>query len=204
MLADDFSDGNYVGWTIINDGVDEGPSVWSVVNGALAQTGNLGSTGGDNGRLGTYALYTRGNWTDYRFTLKLRSGDNDFLGVMFRVQDSNNYYRLAWERGTPGRRLWKRENGVFKLLAEDAVGYNLNQTYTVEVIAQGNALKVNIDGKAVFSLTDQSFPVGAVALYSSYNQGSSFDDVLVEDLSTKTVLLWDDFNDGNRRRLESL
>jgi hypothetical protein len=102
-----------------------------------------------------------------------------------------------WERGTPGRRLCKPENGIFKLLAEDAVGYNVNQTYSVEVIAQGNSLKVNIDGKAVFSLTDQSFPVGTVALYSSYNQGSYFDDVLVEDLAAKTVLLWDDFSDGN-------
>ncbi|MGH7854059.1 MAG: family 16 glycoside hydrolase [Candidatus Binatia bacterium] len=197
LLAADFNDGKFVGWSIINNGTVEGPSVWSVINGAFAQTGNLGSAGDDIGRLGTYALYTRGSWADYRFTAKLRSSDDDFIGVMFRVQDSNNYYRLMWERGTPGRRLWKRENGVFKLLAEDAVAYIPNQTYAVEVIAQGNSLKVNINGKAVFSLTDQSFPVGAVALYSSYNQGSYFDDVLVEDLITETVLLWDDFNDGN-------
>ena len=195
LLSDDFNDGNYKGWTIINDGTEEGPSVWAVANGALAQTANLGSL--DNGALGTYALYTRGSWTDYRFTLKLRSGDDDFLGVLFRVQDSGNYYRLMWGRSVPGRRLWKRENGVFKLLAEDAVAYNLNQTYAVEVVAQGDSLKVNIDGKAVFSVIDQSFPVGAVALYCSYNQGSYFDDVLVEDLAAKSVLLWDDFSAGN-------
>ena len=57
-------------------------------------------------------------------------------------------------------------------------------------------MKVNIDGKPVFSVTDETFKLGALALYSSYNQGSFFDDVLVEDLTTKAVLLWDDFNDA--------
>jgi hypothetical protein len=116
---------------------------------------------------------------------------------MFRVQDSDNYYRLTWERGTPGRRLWKRENGVFKLLAADAVGYTPKQTYNLEVIAQGSTLKININGKAVFSVTDETFPIGAIALYSAYNAGTFFDEVLVEDLTTKTTLLWDDFSDGN-------
>ena len=196
LLADDFNDGNRVGWTILDEGDDAGPSAWKVVNGSLAQTSNIGSTE-DNGRLGTHALYTRGNWADYRMTLKLRSSDDDLLGVMFRVQDSNNYYRLTWQRATPGRQLWKRQNGVFKLLAADAVPYIQNQTYNVEVIAQGTSLKVNINGKAVFSLTDSSFPVGTIALYSAFNQGSYFDDVLVEELTAKTVLLWDDFTDGN-------
>ena len=197
LLADDFNDGDHVGWTMIDEGNDAGPSVWSVTNGELAQTSNIGFTGGDNGRRGTYALYTRDNWTDYRVALKIRSSDDDRLGVMFRVQDSNNFYRLAWDRGSPGRKLWKRETGVFTLLAADAVPYAINQTYSLEIIAQGNALKVNIDGKPVFSVTDPSFPMGTIALYSSHNQSSFFSDVLVEDLTTKSVLLWDDFSDGN-------
>jgi hypothetical protein len=197
LLAEDFNDGNYRGWTIIDRGNDAGPSVWAVINGTLAQTSNIGFTGGDNGRIGTHALYTRGSWTDYRVTLKMRSSDDDRLGVLFRFQDNGSYYRFSWNRATPGRRLSKHEKGVFKILAEDAVPYVINQTYGIEIIAQGNTLKVNIDGKAVFSVTDASFMGGAIALYSSHNQGSVFDDVLVEDLTTKTVLLWDDFNTGD-------
>jgi hypothetical protein len=197
LLADDFNDGKFVGWSIIDDGTAAGPSIWSAIDGAFAQTGNLGSSGDDIGRLGTYALYTRGSWSDYRVTLKMRSSDDDRLGVMFRIQDVNNFYRLSWNKGTPGRFLWKRENGVYTLLAHDAVPYSTNQTHALEIVAQGNSLRVNIDGKAVFSLTDQTFPTGAVALYSSYNQGSYFDDVLVESLVNMTTLLWDDFNDGN-------
>ena len=197
LLADDFNDGDHVGWTMNDDGNDAGPSAWSVANGELAQTSNIGATGGDPSRLGTHAVYTRGSWTDYRLGVKLRSSDNDRLGVMFRVQDSSNFYRLSWDQDSPGRKLWKREKGVFTLLAEDAVPYVTGQTYGLEIIAQGNSLKVNIDGQPVFSVTDPSFPVGTVALYSSHNQSSFFDDILVEDLTNKSVLLWDDFSDGN-------
>jgi hypothetical protein len=197
LLAEDYNDGDHVGWTVNDDGNDAGPSAWSVANGELAQTSNIGATGGDPSRLGTHAVYTRGTWTDYRVALKLRSSDNDRLGVMFRVQDSNNFYRFSWDQGSPGRKLWKREKGVFTLLAEDAVPYVTGQTYGLEIVAQGNSFKVNIDGQLVFSVTDPSFSLGTVALYSSHNRSSFFDDVLVEDLANKSVLLWDDFSDGN-------
>ena len=196
LLADNFTDGNRVGWTIVDEGNAEGPSVWSVVNGALVQSSNIGSSV-DNGSLGTYALYTRGSWADYRVKLKMSSSDDDRLGVMFRFQDNDNYYRFSWNRASPGRRLSKHENGVYKILAEDTIPYVSNQIYSVEIIAQGNSLKVNIDGQAVFSVSDSSFSGGAVALYSSHNQGSMFDDVLVEDLTANTILLRDDFRAGN-------
>jgi hypothetical protein len=127
LVADDFNDGDSIGWTMIDEGNDAGPSKWSVLNGVLAQMSDIGSSV-QNGKLGTVALYTRGSWADYRMTGKLRSSDDDFIGIMFRVQDNNNYYRLSWEKG---------------------------------------------------------------------NQNSYFEDVFVEDLVSETVLLADNFNDGN-------
>lgn len=55
---------------------------------------------------------------------------------------------------------------------------------------------INVDGTPVFSLTDPTFNGGTVALYSWANAGSLFDEVLVEDLATGDVLLWDNFDDG--------
>jgi hypothetical protein len=195
LLADNFNAGDHVGWTIVDEGDDSGPSKWSATSGALVQSGNLGSRG--PGDLGTYALFTQGSWKDYRLKLHMRSADNDPIGVLFRFQDNDNYYRFSWDRESAGRRLIKREKGVFKIIAQDSVPYIPRKTYAVEVIAQGSALKVNIDGKPVFSVTDQTFKSGSVALYSSHNKGSVFDDVLVEELPTKAVLVWDNFNDGN-------
>jgi hypothetical protein len=129
----------------------------------LAQTSNIGAEN-DGGKLGTYALYTGGSWTDYRMTLKIRSSDNDRLGVLFRFQDSNNHYRFLWNKEGGGRRLFKKVNGAFQVLAQDAVPYVTNQLYGVEIVAQGRTLKVNVDGKAVFAVTDSTFSAGSVAL----------------------------------------
>jgi Domain of Unknown Function (DUF1080) len=195
LLSESFNDHDHAGWTIIDEGNVNGPSKWSAATGALMQSSNIGSAESDDP--GTYALFTRGSWQDYRVALKMRSADNDPIGVLFRFQDSENYYRLSWDKQTAGRRLIKREKGVFKILAQDTVPYIAGKKYDVEIIAQGSSLKVNIDGKSAFSVTDQSFKNGAVALYSSHNQGSVFDDVLVQELPTKAVLLWDDFNNGD-------
>ncbi|HEY7218237.1 MAG TPA: family 16 glycoside hydrolase [Candidatus Binatia bacterium] len=194
LLSANFNDGMHRGWTMIDDGNAAGPSVWSAATGALVQSSDISST--QRGQLGTYALYTRANWKDYSVALKMRSADNDSLGVMFRYQDRNNYYRFSWGQEPAGRQLIKRENGIFKVLAEDTVPYVSGHNYLIELIAQGTTLKVNIDGKPVFSVSDQSLRNGTVALYSSHNQGSIFDDVSVVDLATGAVLLWDDFNRG--------
>ncbi len=126
----------------------------------------------------------------------MRSDDDDALGIMFRYQDNDNYYRFSWDSQRTYRRLVKRETGVVTLLAEDQEPYVVGQTYQVEIVAQGPQLEVWIDGSQIFAVTDTSFAGGSIALYAWANAGSSFDDVLVEELATGTVLLADDFNDG--------
>lgn len=192
LLSANFNDGVHRGWTMIDEGNTAGPSVWSAATGALVQSSDISST--QRGQLGTYALYTQASWKDYSVALKMRSADKDSLGVMFRYQDRNNYYRFSWGQDAAGRQLMKRENGIFKVLAEDTVPYISGHNYLIELIAQGTTLQVNIDGKPVFSVSDQSLRNGTIALYSSRNQGSIFDDVSVVDVASGTVLLWDDFN----------
>jgi hypothetical protein len=136
-------------------------------------------------------------WTDYRVMLTMRSTDDDALGVMFRYQDANNYYRFSWDKERAYRRLVKKENGVFTLLAGDQVPYEVGRTYQVEIVAQHSTLEVWIDGTRIFTATDTSFAAGSIALYSWFNKGSYFDEMQVEDLRTGIVLLWDDFSDGN-------
>ncbi|MEX0804354.1 MAG: family 16 glycoside hydrolase [Candidatus Binatia bacterium] len=196
LLSENFNDGT-LGWTFIDETNEDGPARWVVSNGVLVQTSNAGSTGPND--FGTYALYTPESWKDYRVTLKTRSRDNDAMGVMFRYQDSDNYYRFSWYAQEKSRRLEKRVGGTFKMLAQDTVPYTTGQTYKLQIIAQGSSLKVLIDGRTIFSVTDTSLADGSIALYSHYNAGSSFDDVLVEDLATGSVLLSDNFNDGSTR-----
>ena len=184
LLNEDFADGDFLGWSVIDEGTSSGPSAWSAATGILIQSSNIfgGSSSTSNGLplRGTYARYDTGFvWTDYVVSLTLRSNDNDALGVMIRYQDPNNYYRFSWDRQRAYRRLVKVHNGVFTLLAQDAVPYNQGQSYHVELRVEGSDITAQIDGTTILTATDSSISSGTVALYTWGNQGSFFDDVRV-------------------------
>jgi hypothetical protein len=186
LLSDNFNEGNFGGWTVVDQGTNQESSVWSAANGTLTQ-----SSTND-----TFAIYTLRNWTDYRLTLNMQSMDRDSIGVMFRYQNNSNYYRFSWNSRNNVRRLEKCQDGVFTVLAEDIKGYVTGQNYHLVIVAKDTTLEVRLNGALIFSARDSSFSGGTIALYSNSNQGSSFDDVLVEDLATGAVLLQHDFNDG--------
>lgn len=121
LLADAFDDGNFDGWSIIDEGPLEGPSDWQVVNGALVQASNITSTQQDVGggisrsafsvegdgpnilRDGTYALWNDPAalaWSDYVFEATLTPNDDDGIGLLFRYTDAQNYYKLESDAQT--------------------------------------------------------------------------------------------------------
>jgi fibronectin type 3 domain-containing protein len=182
LLAENFNGGTFGGWTVIDEGATSAPSAWSASTGALIQSSNIySSTTNPLARPGTYVYYDAGStWTDYQISLTLRSNDNDALGVMFRYQDAQNYYRFSWDQERNYRRLVKVENGIVTLLAENNnVPYVAGQTYQITVKAQGSTLAVGIDGTPILTVSDTSHLVGTLALYSWGNQGSVFDDIIV-------------------------
>jgi hypothetical protein len=133
-------------------------------------------------------------WTDYLLTMTLRSEDNDALGVMFRYQDPQNYYRFSWNKQNYTRRLVKCEEGVFSLLAQDYVTYQQGRSYALQVLADGDRLQVSVDDNPIFDVVDGSFAKGGVALYTWMNAGSFFDDLIVEDLASGAVILSEPFD----------
>jgi len=139
----------------------------------------------------TNYINVQDSWADYRVGLKMRSDNDEAMGVMFRYQDADNYYRFSWNRNRPHRRLVKAENGVFTLLAEDAVPYIPGQTYGVEIVAEGSVLEVWIDSDLVFVVTDPTFSDGTTVLYSWKSQEGIVDEGLVEDLFTGYVSYWE-------------
>ena len=187
LLDDNFDDGDYAGWTIVDEGTFGTPSNWSAASGTMLQNSDIYSlpnTVEELSKRGTYAYYAGGlGRADYQADLSIRTAaDDDDIGVMFRYQDGNNYYRFSWGRQRSYRRLVKKQAGVFSLLAEDSVPYVAGQTYQVRIIAQGPVLQVSIDGSTVLSVTDGALSSGSIALYTWANKGSYFDDVVVDPL----------------------
>ena len=182
LLFDDFSSGTLTGWTVRDEGTISAPSKWRIVSGELMQQTNIrdGGTTSALPHLGTYLSYDEGlGWTDYRARFKLRSTDDDTLGVMFRFQDNDNYYRFSWDKQLNQRRLVKKAGGVFSLLAADNVPYVMGQNHQLEIVVQGSQLEVWIDGARIFQITDASLNRGSVAFYTWMNNAAYFDDVQV-------------------------
>ena len=129
---EDFDDGDFDGWSVVDE-APGGSSAWSVSANTLVQSNNLwgGSTSpAALPKPGTYLRYDGGDaWSDYRVSFTLRSQDNDALGLMFRVQGAQHYYRFSWDRQRGYQRLVKNDGGVFSLLAENNVGYEIGRSY---------------------------------------------------------------------------
>ena len=179
----DFNNEDLSNWTIIDVGDREGPSIWLSTSGSLVQSSNIYGGRGNGAVLpkpGSHIRYNSGfEWTDYQTTFTMLSQDNDAIGFLFRYQDENNYYRFSWDKQRSYRRLIKREDGIFSVLAEDNVPYIQNQSYQMKVTVTGSTLNIRIDGVTIFSVTDTSFSSGTIAFYSWALAGALFDDLLV-------------------------
>jgi len=174
LWSDDFEDGDMTGWTIY-DYPDKEISNWFVEQGYLIQTSNIGK-----GKLGTQAVAGDATWTDYTLSANVVSTDDDYIGVLFRYQDPENYYRLSLSSQVSKIRLEKCVDGTLQ-----DMGY-LDEMwpecrFNISVDVRGDSIKVYLDQQAYFAITDTSFSHGKVGLVSYHNDASFFDDITVYD-----------------------
>jgi hypothetical protein len=186
LVREDFNDGDMVGWTVVEEGTIDVPAQWGVQGGRLAQTGNIyGPTGSSvDHREGTFAYWDEVgafSWTDYSYEVTLESGDDDGIGVMFRYQDANNYYKVDMDKQRDFRKLFKMKDGVETTLASEAGGYEQDAEMRLQVSVIGDQISVSLDGTELFGgpVQDGDLTAGVVALYAWGNVGSYFDDVWV-------------------------
>jgi hypothetical protein len=136
------------------------------------------------------------HWGNYRVSLTLQSANADDIGIMFRYQDADNYYRFSWNNQHMQRSLVKRHRGAFTLLAEDTQPAAPQHPYQLTIVALDQLLEVWVDTTLVFSVRDADLPTGPIALFALGNGDNYFDNLVAEDLDTSSVLVWNDFDDG--------
>ncbi|MEL7471620.1 MAG: hypothetical protein AAFN27_24465, partial [Pseudomonadota bacterium] len=201
LVADDFEDGNFAGWTIVDEGDINGPSDWQVVDGALVQVSDIqsaqqgtGSTAfsvaGDGPfilRDGTYALWEDPEalaWTDYAFQATITPNDDDGIGLLFRYTDPDNFYKLEADAQTGLVMLTRQFEGRETILARGYGEYTPGEAQDWRVEIEGSTIRTFIDGKAVFGteVDDRTLTEGTVGLYGWGSENLTFDDVVVTDL----------------------
>ncbi|TCN17548.1 metallophosphoesterase [Mesobacillus foraminis] len=214
LFSNDFSeeknradDGLMKDWTIVDEGTIDAPSKWSVAEGEVVQSSNIygPNVPAVDNRKGTFAYYDKHsafNWGDYTFSATLNATDNDGIGLMFRYQDPDNYYKLELDNQRKFSKLFKVVDGKETTLAHMAEpGYIPGTKFELEIKVSGNQIQVFRDGIDIFGepIIDNSHSKGTVALYSWGNQSNYFDDVLVKDVINSSHLLEDDFSKDNQR-----
>jgi hypothetical protein len=198
LFKDRFAENNKADWTEVDEGTRFGPSNWATQDGALRQTSNIHSpsTPSDQlSRLGTHAVAGIVSWTDVIVSVRMRSIDNDAMGLLFRYSDKNHYYRFSMDSSRKYRRLVKNNNGRFTKLWEDDFAYNIGQTYEVTILAFGSILRGYLDGVPMFVVEDGDLASGRVGLYCWANDNTQFSQVRVfrEDLAFDNWLIDETF-----------
>jgi len=197
LLVDDFALALAGRWTIETAGDQGGPAAWTFTGGELRQTSEVWGDvvppdPADLAKPGTVAVCTEpaglgpvgivpgaDSWVDYRVTVRLRSDDDDAIGVMFRYVDPDNWYRFSLDHRRSYRRLVRCVDGMVDELWSDASAYEVGRDHLITIDAVRDSLAGWVDGVAVFSVQDPSHPAGTIGLYCWANAGARFGSVTV-------------------------
>ncbi len=131
------------------------------------------------------------SWTDYEFTAKFRNDDDDAFGLVFRYQNSGQFYLFLMTRDCApspdvgctdhlvGSRLMRIKDGDAAILASSPITYEQGTVHTASVTVEDNhitaGLDLNEDGQIaadeiVFDLTDNAgMTSGKIGLYAYEN-----------------------------------
>ncbi|WP_456318728.1 family 16 glycoside hydrolase [Cohnella fermenti] len=184
MFSDDFEDGDTAGWTSVTGN-------WTV---PTVDTNHVLSSGSQT----TTSLMTAnagGSWADYAYQAKVRMPITDAnAGIVFRVQDANNYYMYRINGSNQKLELYKSVGGQLTLVASTPFTSLEKQSYTVKAVAEGNKISCYVDGELKLEWTNPvtQLTTGGVGLRTT-SAGVHYDDVRV----TPLIRFSDDFEDGN-------
>lgn len=198
-IRDGFASNTLAQFDIVDDpaATTAKPSAWAFspnFGGSIAQTADIngGTQTDDPVKPGTYLVRkTSAQWPnlkDLTVHCRLRSGDDDGIGVVFRYQDVNNFYFVLLDRQRQFRRIGKKVAGVFHELDTPArqtgvTGYALNTNVDLRVAAKDDAFALFINGTLILSGRDSSIPAaGRVGLYAWSNTGASFLDLAIRPI----------------------
>ncbi len=185
LFSDDFNDGNYNGWTVVDrNDWSNGVGEWSVENGILNQKADWGCM----------LLTGDTTWQNYTFEAETSIKSvyyNDWDGpeFLFRVKDSKNFYVFYLHYPFQRARIVKWINGNETILADTGINglpLNLNTTYKIKCEVNGSDIKCYINGNLILSAIDSTFASGKIG-FRTWRSQSTFDNVIVTAYTSTNI-----------------
>ncbi|MFC4302503.1 family 16 glycoside hydrolase [Cohnella boryungensis] len=178
LFSDDFEDGDTAGWTSITGG-------WTV---PTVDTNKVLSSGNQT----TTSLITAnsGNsWTDYGYEARMRMPvTNANAGIVFRVQDANNYYMYRINSSNQRLELYKSVNGQLMAVSSTPFTAIEKQWYTVKAVIQGKTITAYVDGELKMEWTNPvtELTTGGIG-FRTTSAGVHFDNAVVSPINKAPV-----------------
>ena len=124
-------------------------------------------------------------YTNFTFSTRFKpiSGKEDQAGgLIFRIQDANNFYIVRANALENSVNLYKFAGGNRSEIkgADSPVKNNIWQELKVEVI--GSNIKWSLDGKLLGEIEDSTYSAGKLGLWTKADSVTCFDDVQVNRL----------------------
>jgi len=183
------------GATLLEDNFNAGVSGWSTTGGGTWVWSN-GTYQAPTGGTGIGRISRKGNtgWTDYSYSAMIRStSTSGHFGLVFRgpTAGTNTFYRFRWGNEANNNRRLERivGNSIQATLAQDTAAYVPGRWYHIEVRAEGNRLRIYVDGTLIFDVTDASanaLTTGNIGVYAINQTNAYFDDILVTRLGNQS------------------
>jgi outer membrane protein assembly factor BamB len=171
-------------WTVYDAaGANPPQSKWQVVNGVATEHSNICKGDAANPdpameRPGTLRAYAPGmEYGDGELSFEIASGDNDGLGMAFRLATPDRHYLWAMDAERGFHILACKDGDTYRVLAANTKGFKSGQWYHVRVVLDGSKMTVFVDGERDLEATDPTIAAGTYALYSWGSTGAQFRNV---------------------------
>ncbi|MEK7699260.1 MAG: family 16 glycoside hydrolase [Planctomycetota bacterium] len=137
---------------------------------------------------------------DYRFPLLIINGVSykDFMvftrfrseggsveqsgGLVFKYKDNNNYYVLRASVLEGNVRLYKIVSGNQTQIGEKNLKVNFKEWHLLKVICKADKIQCFFNNKKVFEVSDETFDMGSVGLWTKSDAYTFFDDLVMQEM----------------------
>lgn len=171
---ENFMSGDLSDWEVTDDITNE-HSNWFIEKGYLIQDTDIGSK---SKLIGTNIIYGKSEWGDHIIRSNIICADDDFMGIIFRYIDNGNYYRFILSSEEKEIRVDKKFNGEIVNLARITEEWEYVK-FNVTIFLRTDNIKIYLNDKEYFNLTDSQFSAGKVGFTSISNLGSFIDDITI-------------------------
>ncbi|MGM5488070.1 MAG: hypothetical protein ACQESG_03930, partial [Nanobdellota archaeon] len=155
---------------------------WFIYDDQLRHTDNIYPGTRDEG-LGPHVSFEDIPYDSYNISTRLYPGDDDTMGLLFRYQDENNYYRFRFDNSADFVRVEKIENGTRTVLSSNeasTLGFSENNWHTLRIVVNASSYMFYRNSNLIGAVTDSTFLSGGVAPYCWAMDDARFDNLIIE------------------------